>query len=59
LVKEGRVFSDAGLIDKHDEVQRDSTRVKAHPAASMGRRLRGEKNRTPTRVDAWAGRVAG
>lgn len=53
----GRVLGDAELLDKHDEVQLDSTSVKVHPTASTGRRLRGEKNRTPTRGAAWADRV--
>ena len=31
-----------------DEVQLDATTIKAHPVASTGRRLTGEKKRTPT-----------
>ena len=37
-----------------DEVQLDSTSVKAHPTASTGRRLPDEKKRTPTRGVASA-----
>ena len=53
----GRALGEAALIGKHDQVQLDSTSVKAHPTASTGRRLRGEKNRTPTRVAVSADRV--
>ena len=42
-----------------EEVQIDSTTVKAHPTASTGRRLHGEKKRTPTRVGASAEAAAG
>jgi transposase len=42
-----------------EEVQLDSTTVKAHPTASTGRRLRAEKKRTPTRAAASAGVGAG
>jgi transposase len=42
-----------------EEVQLDSTAVKAHPTASTGRRLRAEKKRTPTRAAASAGVGAG
>lgn len=54
----GRALGDADLTGEHDEVQLDSTSVKAHPTASTGRRLRDEKNRTPMRGDASADRVA-
>ncbi len=54
----GRALGDTAWAGEQDEVQLDSTSVKAHPTASTGRRLHGEKNRTPTRVDAWADRVA-
>ena len=54
-----RALGDAELPGEPDEVQLDSTSVKAHPTASTGRRLRGEKNRTPTRVGAWADPAAG
>ena len=54
----GRALGDADLTGEHDEVQLDSTSVKVHPTASTGRRLHGEKNRTLTRVDASADRVA-
>jgi transposase len=50
----GRVLGGAQLTGLHEEVQVDSTTVKAHPTASTGRRLRAEKNRTPTRGDASA-----
>ena len=42
-----------------DEVQPDSTTVKAHPVAATGRRLRGEKKRTPTPAGVSAGAGAG
>ena len=42
-----------------DEVQLDSTTVKAHPVAATGRRLPGEKKRTPTAAGASAGAGAG
>jgi len=42
-----------------EEVQLDSTTVKAHPVASTGRRLRGEKKRTPTRGGASGVAAAG
>lgn len=54
----GRVLGEADLRGAHEEVQLDSTSVKAHPTASTGRRLRGEKNRSPTRVEASVDRVA-
>ncbi len=44
--------------EEAEEVQLDSTSVKAHPTASTGRRLRGEKKRTPTPGVAWAAHVA-
>ena len=53
----GRALGDADLTEQHDEVQLDSTSVKAHPTASTGRRLRGEKNKMPMRVGASADRV--
>ena len=40
--------------DEPEELQLDSTSVKAHPTASTGRRLRNEKKTTPTTADAWA-----
>ena len=55
----GRALGDADLTGEHDEVQLDATSVKAHPTASTGRRRRGEKNTTPTHVDASADRGAG
>lgn len=48
----GRVLGDADLASKHEEVQLDSTSVKAHPTASTGRRLPEEKKRPPTRGEA-------
>jgi transposase len=42
-----------------EEVQLDSTTVKAHPTASTGRRQPGEKKRTPTRAAASAEAGAG
>ena len=51
----GRALQDDDLLDAHEEVQIDSTSVKAHPTAATGRRLDGEKNRTPTRGGASAG----
>lgn len=36
-----------------EEVQLDSTSIKAHPIASTGRRRTGEKKRTPTTGGAW------
>lgn len=54
----GRALGRADLTSRHEQVQVDSTSVKAHPTASTGRRLRGEKNRTPTPDAAWADRAA-
>ena len=36
-----------------EEVQLDSTSIKAHPIASTGRRQAGEKKRMPTSDGAW------
>ncbi len=36
-----------------EEVQLDSTSIKAHPVASTGRRRAGEKKRRPTSGAAW------
>jgi hypothetical protein len=36
------------------EVQIDSTSIKAHPVASTGRRLADEKKKTLTNDAAWA-----
>jgi transposase len=36
-----------------EEVQLDSTSIKAHPVASTGRRTSQEKKRKPTSGDAW------
>lgn len=54
----GRALGEADLFSEHDEVQLDSTSVKAHPTASTGRRLHHEKNRTPTRDEASGDRGA-
>ena len=51
-----KALDDDGLLE-HDaevaceELMLDSTSVKAHLTASTGRRLRGEKKKTPTRDD--------
>lgn len=45
----GRALGNMTLTVRHEEVQINSTRIKAHPTASTGRRLRHEKTRTPTR----------
>ena len=42
----------------NEEVQLDSTSVKAHPTASTGRRLAGESKKRPTTVGASAARGA-
>ncbi len=42
-----------------EEVQLDSTTVKAHPVASTGRRVRGEKKKRPTTAGASAAAAAG
>ncbi len=42
-----------------DELQLDSTTVKAHPVASTGRRRPAEKKRMPTTAVAWAAAGAG
>ena len=49
----------AAEADAEGEVQLDSTSVKAHPVASTGRRLAGEKKPTPTRGGASAAAGAG
>ena len=54
----GRALGQADWTAEHDEVQLDSTSVKAHPTAATGRRLRGEKNRTPTHAAVSADRGA-
>jgi len=40
--------------DEPEEVQPDATSVKVDPTAATGRRLPGEKNKTPTPVEASA-----
>ena len=45
--------NDQEMEEESEEVQLDSTSVKAHPTASTGRRRRGEKKRTPTADGAW------
>jgi putative transposase len=53
-----RVAAATGDADL-DEVQLDSTSVKAHPVAATGRRRAGEKKTTRPRAGAWAGAGAG
>lgn len=36
-----------------EEVQLDSTTIKAHPVAATGRRQSAEKKRMPTNADVW------
>ena len=57
--KVGRALGDEDLAVGEDEVQLDSTSVKAHPVASTGRRLAGEKKATPMTAAASAGRGEG
>ena len=45
--------------DEPEELQLDSTSIKAHPTASTGRRRAHEKKKTPMTADAWAGPAAG
>ena len=55
-------LGEAGLdqaADEPEELQLDSTSIKAHPTASTGRRLPEEKKRTPTPAAAWVAPVAG
>ena len=54
----GRVLGGVDLTDQHEEVQLDSTSVKAHPTASTGRRRCDEKNRMPMHAAAWDDREA-
>ena len=56
--KVGRALGEE-LDGGEEEVQLDSTSVKAHPTASTGRRLAGEKKVTPTPDAAWAAAAAG
>jgi putative transposase len=52
-----RIFLAIGeseLTDELQEVQIDSTSIKAHPVASTGRRLADEKKKTLTNDAAWA-----
>lgn len=53
-----RIASAVGDADL-EEVQLDSTTVKAHPVASTGRRLPDEKKRRRTSADAWGEVVEG
>lgn len=55
----GRALGDADFVDAVEEVQLDSSSVKAHPTASTGRRSRGEKNSTPIGDDASGVHAAG
>ena len=53
-------LGDAAPADEtFDELQLDSTSIKAHPTASTGWRLPDEKKKTPTRDAAWADPAAG
>ena len=47
-----QALGDGELAEAVEELQLDSTSIKAHPTASTGRRLPDEKKRTPTRADA-------
>lgn len=55
----GRLLGDAELSARHEEVQLDSTSVKAHPTAATGRRRAGEKKAMPTPAGAWVDPAAG
>ena len=55
----GRALGDAELADSIEELQLDSTSVKAHPTAATGRREAGEEKKTPTRADASADPAVG
>ena len=44
---------DLTAVESLEELQLDSTSVKAHPVASTGRRLAAEKKTTPTPAAAW------
>jgi transposase len=50
----GQALGDADLAEPPEELQLDSTSVKAHPTASTGRRLPAEKNKTPINAGASA-----
>jgi transposase len=54
-----KAMGDGELAQAIDELQLDSTSVKAHPIASTGRRRVAEKKTTPTPADAWAVPAAG
>ncbi|QDV31890.1 hypothetical protein Spb1_38360 [Planctopirus ephydatiae] len=41
-----------------EQVQRDSTTIKAHPGPATGRRRAGEKKSTPTSAATWAAAAA-
>lgn len=47
-----KALGDGELVEAIEELQLDSTSIKAHPTASTGRRLPGEKKKTPTPADA-------
>lgn len=47
-----KALGEEDLQEELEEVHLDSSSVKAHPVASTGRRLEGEKKKTPTRVAA-------
>ena len=55
----GGALGDGELAEPPEELQLDSTSVKAHPTAATGRRQPGEEKKTPTRGGAWAAPAAG
>jgi len=55
----GRLLGDADFNEALEEVQLDSTSVKAHPTAATGRREPNEKNTTPISGGASADHAVG
>ena len=53
-----RAIGEPELEEELEELQLDSTTIKAHPVASTSRREAGEKKKTPTTGAAWGVRVA-
>lgn len=53
-----RAIGEPELEEELEELQLDSTTIKAHPVASTSRREAGEKKKTPTSGAAWAVRAA-
>lgn len=49
-----QAIGEPDLVEELDEVQIDSTTIKAHPIASTGRRQADEKKRPLTNDAAWA-----